>query len=241
MKKFKFITACIASVMSLVIIVETGSYISEVNSTTVKAAEPADEDEVDIAVNESAKLGVSGLDFLYDVDSDLVIDTSITEDGSKEIELILNDAIVELKVDNSKSLKEESNDSKESKEDSKDDSEESKESDETTDKEDENASDDDNNLEYVGTFKVTAYCSCSACCGNSNGITASGTKATAGRTIAADTSKFPLGTELTFNGHTYVVEDTGGAISGNRIDLYMSSHQEALNWGVRYCDVYIEK
>lgn len=94
---------------------------------------------------------------------------------------------------------------------------------------------------FLGTFKVTAYCSCSSCCGKSNGITASGTKATAGRTIAADTSKYPFGTKLVINGHTYTVEDRGGAINGNRIDMFFNSHSEALQWGVKYCDVYIKK
>ena len=46
----------------------------------------------------------------------------------------------------------------------------------------------------LGTFKITGYCSCAACCGKTTGITASGTRATAGRTIAADTSRFPFGT-----------------------------------------------
>ena len=41
------------------------------------------------------------------------------------------------------------------------------------------------------------------------------------------------------NGQTYVVEDRGGAIQGNRIDLYMNSHSEALAWGVRYLDVEV--
>ena len=94
---------------------------------------------------------------------------------------------------------------------------------------------------YVGSFKVTGYCSCSSCCGKSNGITASGTKATAGRTIAADTSKYPFGTKLVIDGHTYTVEDRGGAINGNRLDMFFNSHSEALQWGVRYCDVYIKK
>ena len=90
----------------------------------------------------------------------------------------------------------------------------------------------------IGTFKITGYCGCSSCCVKTTGITASGTKATAGRTIAADTSKLPFGTKVVINGHTYTVEDRGGAIRGNRIDVFFSSHAKALEWGVRYCDVY---
>lgn len=87
-------------------------------------------------------------------------------------------------------------------------------------------------------YKVTAYCSCAKCCGKTNGITAAGTKATAGRTIAAS-SKFSIGTKLNINGHTYTVEDRGGAIKGNKIDIYVSSHAEALAWGVRYLPVSV--
>ena len=86
------------------------------------------------------------------------------------------------------------------------------------------------------TFKVTAYCACENCCGKSDGITASGTKATQGRTIAADPRYYPYGTKIILNGRTYVVEDCGGAIKGNRIDLYFDSHQDALEWGVRYVE-----
>lgn len=93
----------------------------------------------------------------------------------------------------------------------------------------------------LGTFKITAYCSCYSCCGKTTGITASGTKAKAGRTIAADTSRFPFGTKIKFNGKTYTVEDCGGAIKGNKIDLYCNSHSEALRWGVRYMEVLVEK
>ena len=87
-------------------------------------------------------------------------------------------------------------------------------------------------------YKVTAYCPCSICCGKTNGITASGTKATAGRTIATD-SKFAFGTKLSINGTTYVVEDRGGAIKGNKIDLYFNTHAEALAWGVKYLPVQV--
>ena len=94
-------------------------------------------------------------------------------------------------------------------------------------------------LKNIGTYKVTGYCGCSICCGKTDGVTASGTSATAGRTIAADTSKLPFGTKVVIDGHTYTVEDVGGAIKGNHIDVYFSSHSKALQWGVRYCDVYV--
>ena len=76
------------------------------------------------------------------------------------------------------------------------------------------------------TYKITAYCSCSKCCGKSTGRTASGTRATAGRTVAAS-SKFAFGTKLNIGGHIYTVEDRGGASSGYRIDSYGNSHAAA--------------
>lgn len=88
------------------------------------------------------------------------------------------------------------------------------------------------------TYKITAYCSCSKCCGKSTGRTASGTHATAGRTVAAP-SKFAFGTKLNIGGNIYTVEDRGGAIKGNRIDIYVSSHSAALQWGVRYLPVSV--
>ena len=87
-------------------------------------------------------------------------------------------------------------------------------------------------------YKITAHCSCAKCCGKVNGRTASGTHATAGRTVAAP-SNFAFGTKLNIGGQTYVVEDRGGAIRGNKIDIYVSSHSEALRWGVRYLPVSV--
>ena len=89
-----------------------------------------------------------------------------------------------------------------------------------------------------GVYKVTAYCACVQCCGKTDGITASGTQATANRTIAAP-STFAFGTKVVINGITYTVEDRGGAIQGNRIDIYMDTHYEALQWGVRYVEVEV--
>ena len=90
------------------------------------------------------------------------------------------------------------------------------------------------------TYKITAYCSCAKCCGKATGRTASGTRATAGRTVAAS-SQFSFGTQLNIGGHVYTVEDRGGAINGNKIDIYVNSHSEALRWGVRYLPVNVVK
>lgn len=84
------------------------------------------------------------------------------------------------------------------------------------------------------TFTVTAYCPCEKCCGAyANGYTATGAKATQGVTVAADPAVLPMGTEIQIDGHTYTVQDTGGAIKGNRLDLYFDSHEDALQWGVQ--------
>ena len=97
------------------------------------------------------------------------------------------------------------------------------------------------NATHTGTtkiFKVTAYCSCAKCCGKTTGRTASGTKATAGHTVAAS-GQFSFGTKLMINGQEYTVEDRGGAIQGNRIDIYMNSHVDAVAWGVKYLPVQV--
>jgi len=95
----------------------------------------------------------------------------------------------------------------------------------------------------LGTYKITAYCACQKCCGKSPddpryGITATGTKATQGRTIAADPRVLPYGTVVVINGHEYIVEDCGGAIKGKEIDMYFDSHQEARKWGNQYWEVF---
>lgn len=80
-------------------------------------------------------------------------------------------------------------------------------------------------------FTATAYCGCAKCCGKSTGKTASGTTATAGRTVAMSSS-YSFGTKIEIQGMgTYIVEDRGGAIKGNRIDIFFSNHQKALDFG----------
>ena len=92
-------------------------------------------------------------------------------------------------------------------------------------------------LQSLGVYKLTAYCSCAKCCGKTDGITASGTHVTAGRTIAAPRT-FAFGTKIMINGHVYTVEDRGGAIQGNRIDIYFDTHEEALKFGVKNMEIF---
>lgn len=90
-------------------------------------------------------------------------------------------------------------------------------------------------------FEATAYCACSKCCGEwADGITASGTKATAKRTIAVDTNIIPLGSEVEIEGlGVYIAEDTGSAIKGKIIDLYFDTHEEALKFGRQKVNIRI--
>lgn len=92
----------------------------------------------------------------------------------------------------------------------------------------------------LGVFTVTAYCDCSYCCDKDDGITATGTQATEGRTIAVDPNVIPYGTEVIIDGHTYIAEDCGGAIDGNHIDMFFYDHSDARAWGVQEYEIFIE-
>lgn len=88
------------------------------------------------------------------------------------------------------------------------------------------------------TFRITAYCNCSICCGKwADGVTASGAGCSEGTTIAVDPNIIPLGSRVDIDGHTYIAQDTGSAIKGNRIDVFISDHKRASDFGVRYATV----
>ncbi len=97
----------------------------------------------------------------------------------------------------------------------------------------------------VTTLNTSAYCSCSKCTGKTNGITSSGARAKEWYTVAAG-SGYPVGTVIYIpalsdkpNGGWFVVEDRGGAISNNRIDIYMGSHGSAITFGRRNLECHI--
>lgn len=101
----------------------------------------------------------------------------------------------------------------------------------------------------MGTFKLTAYCPCEECCkewadkrpvddfGNELVIGAAGTLLEEGKNIAVNPDVIPHGTIVIINGQEYIAADSG--VIGNEIDIYMEDHDRALEFGVKYAEVYI--
>ena len=77
--------------------------------------------------------------------------------------------------------------------------------------------------------------------GTVDGITKSGTMVRPG-VVAVDPEVISLGTEIIIEGMgTYIAEDTGGAIKGNRLDIFFESREEAFEFGVQSVNVFILK
>ncbi|NTW05536.1 MAG: hypothetical protein HGA27_05410 [Peptococcaceae bacterium] len=69
--------------------------------------------------------------------------------------------------------------------------------------------------------------------------TATGIKPAHG-VVAVDTRVIPLGTRLYIDGYGYATAmDTGGAIRGNRIDVFLESLSAARSWGIKKVRVYV--
>ncbi len=119
-------------------------------------------------------------------------------------------------------------------------------SEKTTNRQPDNSEDDAEQLgEWQGIqMRVTAYCPCSKCCGQySDGVTACGHKIRPGDTFVAADRRYSFGTEMLIPGYSnsqpVQVLDRGGAIKGNRLDVFFATHQEALEWGVKYLEVSV--
>jgi 3D (Asp-Asp-Asp) domain-containing protein len=100
----------------------------------------------------------------------------------------------------------------------------------------------------LGEFKLTAYCACEKCCSiwaynRPNGIVygAIGEQLKEGYSIAVDPNAIPYGTEVIINGHIYKAQDCSGGIKGNEIDIYFEDHNDALEFGVQYAEVFLVK
>lgn len=97
-------------------------------------------------------------------------------------------------------------------------------------------------LVYLGDFKLTHYCTETVehICGTGDGITATGTQVTAGRTIAVDPAFIPYGSQVYIEGYGWrIAEDCGGAVNGNHIDITVDTHEQALSLGTTNGGVWI--
>lgn len=86
-----------------------------------------------------------------------------------------------------------------------------------------------------GKFSInaSAYTAAADECGKSDGITASGVKVKENRTLACP-PQFPFGAKIKIDGAgTFICEDRGGAIKGNRFDIYMRTKSQAFAFGRR--------
>ena len=95
--------------------------------------------------------------------------------------------------------------------------------------------------ESLGEFELTYYCACEKCCDVETGLTATGTQVIEGQTIAVDPNVIPYGTQVIIGGHVFTAEDCGGAIKENRIDIYVNSHEKALELGRNNAEVFLVK
>jgi 3D (Asp-Asp-Asp) domain-containing protein len=89
---------------------------------------------------------------------------------------------------------------------------------------------------------ITAYCACMICCGNTNGITASGARAKVGVTCAANW--VPLGTRLRIEGvGDRIVQDRMSTNYPSRVDVFFGrgerAHTAARRFGKRINNVKV--
>lgn len=91
----------------------------------------------------------------------------------------------------------------------------------------------------LGNFRLTAYCPCYSCSEGWGRQTSSGKLAVANHTVAADRRVIPMGSRVMINGTIYTVEDVGGGVRGNHIDIYFDSHAECRQFGSQHAEVFL--
>ncbi|MBO6119845.1 MAG: 3D domain-containing protein [Lachnospiraceae bacterium] len=107
--------------------------------------------------------------------------------------------------------------------------------------------------EDKGKFFLSGYCACTKC-GTGTGITASGKPVREAHTIASDWKVLPKGTVIILENAigkdgqiydgVYVVEDRGGGVKNNHLDIYRPTHELAsmvTHYGRAYGNVFIAK
>lgn len=91
----------------------------------------------------------------------------------------------------------------------------------------------------MGEFKITYYCPCEECSEGYGRKTAIQTYAEAGKTVAVDPDIIDLGSKILIDGEIYIAEDTGGAVEGDHIDIFVDCHEETIDNGIQYKDVEV--
>ncbi|MGL6175117.1 MAG: 3D domain-containing protein [Cellulosilyticaceae bacterium] len=87
-------------------------------------------------------------------------------------------------------------------------------------------------MELLGEFEITFYDDCKKCQGKWQGQTSSGKSPIAGECIAVDTDVIPMYTRVYIDGiGERIALDRGSAIKGNKIDVLVGSHDEAMTLG----------
>ena len=94
---------------------------------------------------------------------------------------------------------------------------------------------------YMGDFKITYYCDArhEHICGG-NGVTANGEQTVVGITAAADWSILPQGSKVYIESVGFrEIQDIGGGVNGNHIDVLVETHQDAIDLGTHNEGVWL--
>lgn len=97
----------------------------------------------------------------------------------------------------------------------------------------------------LGLWKITAYCPCKICNGKNAGKTSLGVKPSS---ITVATNYYDLGTNIKVGDKLYTVQDRGsikkfGTLDNpeKHIDIFLDSHKEAKDYGVKWAQVNVVK
>ncbi len=96
-------------------------------------------------------------------------------------------------------------------------------------------------LVSLGVWKITHYC-CEPyahICGTGDGLTATGEPVRPG-IVAVDPRVIPYGSIVVIDGVEYLAADCGGSIKGQRIDVAVLTHEQAMRLGVKYAEVFVK-
>ena len=97
---------------------------------------------------------------------------------------------------------------------------------------------------HLGLCKISGYCPCKVCTGKEEtetgyGVTASGARATAGKTLAVNPHFITAGSVVEIDGVEYIAEDTAPDLWRYEYRIYFDTHEEAKAYGTRVMHAFI--